>query len=106
VRHAIAIRLISLCELRCELASIKDKTTKDTDIVNVPGACVNLRKSEAGKKKRISDVKKKAMQRKATSTFHSRLNFSGDEHVTKNTIIPKSKSVLHDFATDGKDDHD
>jgi hypothetical protein len=34
---------------------IKDKTAKD---VNVPGACVNLRKSEAGKK-RISDVEKR-----------------------------------------------
>jgi hypothetical protein len=85
----------------------KDETTKDTDIVNVPGACVNLRKSDAGKKKKISDVKKKAMQqRKATSTFHSRLNFRGDEQVTKNTINPKSKSVLHDSATEGKDDHD
>jgi hypothetical protein len=42
----------------------------------------------------------------ATRTFHSRLKFRGDEQVTKNTINPKWKSVLHDFATDGKDDHD
>jgi hypothetical protein len=74
---------------------------------DIPNTNLNLRKSEAGKKKRNSDAKKKAMQqRKATSTFHSRLNFHGDEQVTKNTINPKWKSVLHDFATDGKDDHD
>jgi hypothetical protein len=80
---------------------------EDTNFVSVPGSSVNLRKSGTGKKKKISDVKKKAMrQRKATSTFHSRLNVRGDEQVTKNTIKPKSKSVLHDFATDGKDDHD
>jgi hypothetical protein len=59
------------------------------------------------KKKRISDVKKKAMQqRKATRTFHSRLNYRGDDQVTMITFNPKSLSGTQDVTTDGKDDHD
>jgi hypothetical protein len=52
------------------------------------------------------NTEKKRRTKKAKGTCHSRLNFRGDEQVTQNTINPKSQSVKHDFATDGKDDHD
>jgi hypothetical protein len=52
------------------------------------------------------NTEKKRKTKKAKGTCHSRLNFRGDEQVTKNTMNPKTKSVLHDFATDGKDDND
>jgi hypothetical protein len=87
-----------------------DHTTENLMITIVPEMCVNLGKTKVARKikmkKKNNDIKRKAMHQKATRTRHSRLNFRGDEQVTQNTINPKSKSVLHDFATDGKDDHD
>jgi hypothetical protein len=83
---------------------VMDHTKEDATIRNVPEICVKFGKKEVNMKKmKINDTKRKAKHDVATGTFHSRLN---DDRVTKIHFKPKSKSKMHDIASDGKDDHD